>query len=192
MKNNIRETVANNIVTLRKQKGMTQLELAEQIMYSDKAISRWEKCEVMPDIETLQNLAQIFDVPLAYMLEEHKDPQKAEGAFSKVAVYSLTISVVWLISTIVYVYTKILYSTELWQIYVWSVPATAFLSLMFDRKWLNKKYHIVLLSIFIWTFIASVYLQLLAYNMWPLFLIGVPLQWIVIVARFLKPRKKDK
>ena len=70
---NIREIVANNIVTLRKQNGYTQIELSEKINYSDKAISRWEKGEVLPDIETLDNLANIFDVPLSYMLEEHQD-----------------------------------------------------------------------------------------------------------------------
>ena len=68
---NIKEIISNNIIMLRKQKNLTQLELGEAIHYSDKAISRWEKGESLPDIETLQLLSETLDVPLTYLFEEH-------------------------------------------------------------------------------------------------------------------------
>ena len=73
---NIREIVSNNIIELRKKNNLTQIKLAEKINFSDKAISRWEKGEVIPDIETLQVLADTFDVPIATLLEEHHDEEK--------------------------------------------------------------------------------------------------------------------
>ena len=50
--------------------GLTQVGLAKKINYSDKAVSRWEKGEVLPDIETLDALSKIFNVPLSYLIEE--------------------------------------------------------------------------------------------------------------------------
>ena len=50
---NIKEIIAGNLVALRKSKRMTQQELAEKLNYSDKAVSRWEHAETLPDIETL-------------------------------------------------------------------------------------------------------------------------------------------
>ena len=50
---NIKETIAKNLVELRKSHKLTQSALAEKLNYSDKAISRWEHAETLPDIETL-------------------------------------------------------------------------------------------------------------------------------------------
>ena len=68
---NIKEIVAKNIVSLRKSKNLTQIDLAKKIHFSDKAISRWENAEVSPDLETLEKLSKVLGVSLAYMLEPH-------------------------------------------------------------------------------------------------------------------------
>ena len=43
--------IAKNISDLRRAKGMTQLDLAERIHYSDKTVSKWERAEAIPDME---------------------------------------------------------------------------------------------------------------------------------------------
>ena len=58
----VKETVKDNLVRLRREHKLTQLELSEKINYSDKAISRWETGEVTPDVETLEQLARLYDV----------------------------------------------------------------------------------------------------------------------------------
>lgn len=73
--------IANNITLLRKREGMTQLELAELLHYSDKTVSKWERGEASPDIETLFLLADIFKVTindLVYPFEEKKAPVAKE------------------------------------------------------------------------------------------------------------------
>ena len=189
---NIREIVANNIVTLRKQNGYTQIELSEKINYSDKAISRWEKGEVLPDIETLDNLANIFDVPLSYMLEEHQDAKPiSNNQFSnKLAVALVSISVVWLVATIVFVYLKMFYQFNYWQVFIWAVPASVIIGLYFCRKWGNKLAKTILTSLLVWTVVAGLYLQFIQYNLWLLFLGAVPMQVVIILASFLKPKKR--
>ena len=45
--------VGRNLAALRKRRKLTQLELAEQMNYSDKAVSKWEQGATLPDLETL-------------------------------------------------------------------------------------------------------------------------------------------
>lgn len=54
--------IAANIAANRRRMGMTQLELAEKIDYSDKSVSKWERGEAAPDLHTLVRLAEIFGV----------------------------------------------------------------------------------------------------------------------------------
>ena len=71
--NNLREIIPNNIIKLRKAQGLTQLDLGKRVNYSDKAVSRWEKGEVLPDVETLQSISEVFNVPVSYLFEEHDE-----------------------------------------------------------------------------------------------------------------------
>ena len=52
--------IGTNIARLRKASGMTQADLAERLNYSDKAVSKWERAESMPDVLTLMLLAEQF------------------------------------------------------------------------------------------------------------------------------------
>ena len=65
---NKKETLADRIRTLRKQKKLTQLELSEMLYVTDKAVSKWETNEGNPDISLLSKLAEIFDVSIDYLL----------------------------------------------------------------------------------------------------------------------------
>ena len=59
-----------NIVAYRKRSGMTQAKLAEQLNYSDKAVSKWERGESMPDVLTLVQLAELFEVSVDTLLAD--------------------------------------------------------------------------------------------------------------------------
>ena len=54
--------IAKNIAALRTAGGMTQIELAEKLNYSDKAVSKWERGESVPDVLTLMHLADQFGI----------------------------------------------------------------------------------------------------------------------------------
>jgi len=62
------ETLNSRIKSLRKEKGMTQLELAVKLSITDKAVSKWESGDGNPDISLLPILAKIFDVSIDYLL----------------------------------------------------------------------------------------------------------------------------
>lgn len=60
----------NIILKLRMQKGLSQDELAEKIMVTRQAVSRWENGETVPNTETLKLLSKEFDVSINTLLRE--------------------------------------------------------------------------------------------------------------------------
>ena len=56
----LRDVIAKNIYELRTSAEMTQLALAEVLNYSDKAVSKWERAESVPDVFMLKRIADYF------------------------------------------------------------------------------------------------------------------------------------
>ena len=56
----IKPIIAKNLAHFRKQSGLTQAELAEKLNYSDKAVSRWEHGDTLPDINVLNQLCEFY------------------------------------------------------------------------------------------------------------------------------------
>ena len=71
--NELKYNIAQNIYYLRTVNHMTQSELGEKLNYSDKAISKWERAEGMPDAFVLKQLSQLFNVSVDYLLSEHNE-----------------------------------------------------------------------------------------------------------------------
>ena len=59
-------TMGTMIAALRKEKGMTQLELAKELGVTDKAVSKWERDLSCPDISSIPKLAQVLGVSVEY------------------------------------------------------------------------------------------------------------------------------
>ena len=62
------KTIGNIICEHRKQKGLTQKALAEQLNVTDKAVSKWERDIARPDINTVPKLAEILDIPVEILI----------------------------------------------------------------------------------------------------------------------------
>ena len=109
----ITQTLAKNIALLRRQNGMTQLELAEKLSYSDKAISKWERGEAIPDVIVLVQLSELFNVSLSDLvstdLSTEKELQsltkekKKRTLLNKWIIALMSSGLVWLIATITFV-----------------------------------------------------------------------------------------
>ena len=78
----MKKTLGTMIAELRKQHGMTQLELAEKMGVTDKAVSKWERDLSCPDINSLPNLAEILGVSVEDLMQIKKE---AEAPVSKAA-----------------------------------------------------------------------------------------------------------
>ena len=64
------------IAAMRKEQGMTQLELAEKMGVTDKAVSKWERDLSFPDVDSIPRLAEIFDVTVDELMQVKSDSKE--------------------------------------------------------------------------------------------------------------------
>ena len=74
--NEFKKIVVENLIYYRKINKLTQLQLAEKLNYSDKAISKWERGESLPDIYILSNIAEIYGITLNDLVMKQETPIK--------------------------------------------------------------------------------------------------------------------
>ena len=67
----INVNLSRNIVFLRKNGKLTQLELGKMLNVSDKAISRWERGDALPDISNLVDISTLFSVSVDSLLKDN-------------------------------------------------------------------------------------------------------------------------
>ena len=80
----MKKTLGTMIAELRKQHGMTQLELAEKMGVTDKAVSKWERDLSCPDINSLPNLAQILGVSVEELMQIKKEADTPSGKANEI------------------------------------------------------------------------------------------------------------
>ncbi len=72
------KSLGNRIATARKKNNLSQADLAQRVSISSQAVGKWERGESMPDITTLNRLAEIFSVDLNYFSEIFQNETVAE------------------------------------------------------------------------------------------------------------------
>ena len=194
----IKDILAKNLVKLRQTKKLTQSELAKQLNYSDKSISKWEHGDAVPPIDVLKEIADFYNVSLDFLVTEKIDEDflkklaKDKNFTNKVIITLLAISFVWLIATFSFFYGYTLLGKSYWILFVGAVPVSVIVLQIFNSIWGKRKYTFIIFSIFIWTSLALLYLINLESNLWLLFILGVPLQIAVILWSQLKASKKNR
>ena len=199
----LKTVIAKNIIELRKSNGMTQLDLAEKLNYTDKAISNWERGESIPDVLVLKSIADLFGVTVDYLLEEvhpvvaEADSEKRESLLKQQSlrtrgfVTGMSILLVWLVATVLFMIFDIIPEgvNAHWIVFVYAVPASMILWLVMNSIWFDHRRNYVIISLLMWTVLGSVYVtiwQFAAYNAWIVFMLGIPGQAIIVMWSRLK------
>lgn len=198
----LKKTVAKNIATLRVASHLTQFELGEKLNYSDKAVSRWERGEAIPDAYVLLQMAEIFGVTVDFILKPHTEDdfteQKEEEALpqgvpDKVRrlVILLSFLGVWSLALVAFVISAFMYE-YFWLAFIYALPISFLVLFIFNCLWGTRKLGVLYLSATVWGLLLSLHLSLLAYpNAWLFYLVGIPAQIIIPIA-FLPWRNKTK
>lgn len=197
----LKPIIAKNITTLRQNSKMTQIELAEKLNYSDKAVSKWERGESIPDIGVLKAIADLFGVSLDYLLEEdHAERAVAvieippKSRRNQVVVTVLSILLVWFLATLVYVILDLLnqggkvhYLTLLY-----AAPISTIVWLVLNSIWFNRRMNFVIISVLVWTTLLSIVVTLAVFGIsaWQLMILGVLGQIAIVVWSFFRVRVK--
>ncbi|MBE5767300.1 MAG: helix-turn-helix transcriptional regulator [Clostridiales bacterium] len=187
--NDIKATVARNIASLRLAHGMTQSELAEKLNYSDKAISKWERAESMPDISVLVKIAEIFGISLDALVlgaaseKPEETPAEPETASEEIAAEEpvpapvpspyakhnhrlftqMSIMLVWIAALVTFVLISIL-APEVrlpkYLSFAYAVPASMIVWLVFNSIWFTRHRNYLIISLLMWSLLLALCLTL--------------------------------
>lgn len=187
----LKQIIADNIVYYRKEKGMTQVELADKLNYSDKAVSKWERAESYPDVATLLAIAKIFDITVDELVSDRKKVKKA-----KPLIALLSMGLVYLIATAAYVIINMISRMpDSWLAFVYAVPVCAVVLIVLFAIWHQNLLILIAETVLIWTVATCIYLTIyVVYPAFPnsffIFFLPIPLQILAILwYRFREKRK---
>ena len=196
----LKSRVGANIARLRRERGMTQAELAERINYSDKAVSKWERAESLPDVLTLLSLAEQLDTDLNTLVgmsanpktEPVSDPEppipekpaKKHRTADRGVIQQLSSILVWVVALFLYMVLDAFGVKNLWLLFVLAVPANAIVLLSLRSAWKLFGLNRILSSVIMWGFLVIIYLLLLVVgkvNVWRILPMGLLGQAAIIL-----------
>ena len=184
-------TIAKNIVRYRTLSGLTQFELVEKLNYSDKSVSKWERALGLPDIVVLKSMADLFGVTVDDLITPHEEsekivlPDKKTSRAKKVLITLMSVALVWLVATIVYVVMGLFDIGGIWRCFIYAIPVSMIVLTVFSALWGNRCWLAVAVSLLIWTVLASIYITFIGTKAWLFFFIGIPLQLLTICGTIL-------
>ena len=191
----LRNQIGSNIAAYRKQAGLTQAGLAEKLNYSDKAVSKWERGESVPDVMTLVQLAELFRIPVGELLADPDalpgNPGTLEKAMTQVSekalkrkanknvILALSSTLVWFIALFVFVIMSSFQAVERysWLAFFYAVPVNAIVMLSLLSAWHDFRKNRLLISTIVWGFLIAIHvsgLLIFRYNFWKIYLLGIP------------------
>lgn len=187
--------IGTNIAAYRKREGLTQAGLGAKLNYSDKAVSKWERGESIPDVLTLVQITEQFGITVDDLLSdpdalpEDVDPGKLEKAMTQVSekalkrkanknvILALSSTLVWFIALLTFVVISSFELPNSWIAFLYAIPVNAIVLLSLRSAWRDFRWNRWLISGIVWGFLLSIHVSLvifLDFNMWRIYLLGIP------------------
>ena len=201
----LKSIIAANISDLRKKSGMTQQDLAARLNYTDKAISKWERGESIPDVLVLKQIADMHGVTVDYLLtdvHEEQEPiaveepvdealKKRQSLRTRGFVTGMSVLLVWIAALVLFIVfdTASLDYRSNWVVFACAVPASFIVWLVMNSIWFNRRRNYLIISLLMWSILGLIYIPILLFanrNLWLIFSLGIPGQAIIIMWSRLK------
>ena len=193
----LKAVFASNLIRLRTGAGMTQAELGEKLHYTDKAVSKWERAESVPDALVLKQLAALFGVTVDQLLtvQEQWEPRATlrteTETYSRLFIVLCAIASIWTLCVIEFVTVWIVLDTIQWIVFVIAVPLSLISLLVFNSVWYQGKHNMYIVGTLVLSLVVLIYLLLLRHNFWQMFLVLIPAELVVFLAFHIPaPRHK--
>lgn len=211
----LKDLIGKNIASYRKQAGLTQAGLAEKLNYSDKAVSKWERGESIPDVITLAQLADLFEVTVNELVADPNilpegTPGNLEKAMTQVSekalkrkankniILGLSSILVWFVALLAFVLLSTFPVTEKYcfLLFFYAIPANAIVALSLLSAWHDFRWNKALISAIAWGSLLSIHVSLLIFwnfNLWKIYLLGIPGQIAIFLwFRMYRPMKEKE
>ncbi len=194
----LRAIFAANLISLRQKANLTQAELAEQLHYSDKSISKWERAEALPDAAVLKSLSQIFGVSVDYLLESHDKWESEEtkrrnnAVIDKNAVAGVAFLGVWTLAALLFVIFWIL-GKVYWVILLMGVPISLIALLVMNTIFNGRKFNKWIVAALVLAGFLVLAFFLRDYHPWQLIVVLLPAEFLVLLGyRIRRKGPEDK
>ncbi len=185
----LKDIIAANLVRLRQSANLTQLQLAEMLNYSDKAVSKWERGESIPDLRVLIRLAELYHITLDDIVREQPEKVVKPRLNLKkkhVLITLLSVGLVWVIATGVYM---ILFYTPVTRYAFLSYVVAPLFSFIvftvFSGVWGTKLTTLLSCSGIVWSVaaIVNVFIALFAHSIpiWPCYVVAAAVQILLVL-----------
>ncbi|MDE5943584.1 MAG: helix-turn-helix domain-containing protein [Clostridia bacterium] len=199
----LKETIAKNLVQLRTQAKLTQAQLAEKLNYSDKAVSKWERGEAIPDLRVLIQLARLYDITLddivnTSSVENIVKPRMNIGK-KRLLITLLSAGLVWFIATVVFTVFYFVKSTEDYAFLSFVVApfACSVVLMVMSAMWGNRITNMIASSLIIWTLALLLHIFVITFKPFDkigfLYVVAAVFEILVILwfilRRFIKRKK---
>ena len=206
----VKYQIGANIASYRKRLGLTQAGLAAKLNYSDKAVSKWERGESVPDVLTMMQLAEQLGTTVNDLLVDPNElpaqtgvVQQAMGQVvaktlkrkaNKNIILGLSSILVWFVALLIFVVITSIGIDNSWLAFFYAVPANAIVLLSLRSAWQDFRWNQALISAIMWGSLASIYMSLLIlanFSAPLMFLLGIPGQAAIILwfRLFNKPKE---
>lgn len=192
-----KDIIANNIAFHRKKNGMSQLDLAEKLKYSNKNISKWENGETTPNVFVLKKLANIFNTTVDNLITNKAEPENYLDNQNKIALKRKFISQVCLLVlanvllfaiACVSIYILVLLQVDtfnVWLILLYITPLCC-LSVFIFIRCIFKRIDVYSLSLFGWLIATCIYVSFLNIkNIAFIYIVAAAYQLLVICLTIL-------
>ncbi len=193
-----RNIIAKNLTDLRISAHLTQAEVAAKLSYSDKAVSKWERAESVPDIAVLKALSDMYGVTVDYLLAQHGPseelPQKQgprRMSHNQALITLISVFGVWFIAVAAFA-VCFYFDMLVWQIFLWAVPVSSLVALVLTCVWGSRGLCFTFISIFLWSLASAVFFTFFDAKPWLLFVGAAILQVTVVLSFGIRLSPKDK
>lgn len=186
----LKENFSHNLACYRRRAGLTQLELAEKLNYSDKSVSKWERGDGLPDLLVVATIAGLFGMTVDDMIGD-KEIRKPLLHRNKIIITILSIGLVLLLAAILFfVFELTLKHYPTWHMFVYALPTAAIVNLVLGCCWWNRVYQFVSVSLLIWAIPAAIFIIVSTFYILPklnlIFIISAVLQLMTVLWFLMK------
>lgn len=191
----LKHQIGANIAAYRKRCGMTQAELAERLNYSDKAVSKWERGESMPDVSTLVELSGHFQITVNDLVTDPNELPENPGQLTRAVekalkrkadkrvILWLCSLLTWFVALFIFVVLTSIPVPYGWLSFFYAVPADAIVMLSMRSAWRDFRWNRFYISTIMWGSLLAIFVTLGLFLgwYWLIFLLGIPGQAAILL-----------
>lgn len=184
-----RSIIAKNLIRLRVAAQYTQAEVASKLSYSDKAVSKWERAESIPDVAVLKAIADMYGVTVDYLLSEHgtaeelipKETGPRRMTRNQTLITVISVLGVWFLAVVAFT-VCFSFGNIVWPVFLWALPVSSVVALVLICVWGGRMTCFAFISLLLWSLSAAIYFTCIDAKPWLVFVAAAILQATVILS----------